>query len=213
MSRRSSPRLPRGGGAGPWAAVAVVVAGLLGAIQITEADWRRLFTEIGRLVTGSETRQAPRRAHPPGEPFSGRPRVIDGDTLAVSGLRVRMQGIDALESDQRCKRPGGGRFACGREATERLTALIGGRAITCTPDGTQTHGRTVAVCTVRQGGREIDLNEAMVRSGLAFDCPRYSRGRYAAAEAAAKAERAGAWGSDDFDYPWSHRNRSGACGR
>ncbi|MDQ1081526.1 thermonuclease family protein [Pseudoroseomonas cervicalis] len=215
MRRRpSSPRLPRGAGrrAGPWAAVALVVAGLLGAGQVTEADWMRLGTSLWRAITAPETREAPRRAAPPAEPFSGRPRVIDGDTLDVAGIRVRMQGIDAFESDQQCSRRGGGRFACGAEARDRLAALIDGREITCTPDGTQTHGRSVAVCTVRQGGQEIDLNAAMVRSGLAFDCPRYSRGRYAEAEAEAKEQGAGAWGGR-FAYPWSHRDRSGACGR
>lgn len=216
MRRRPSPRLPRGAGrrAGPWAAVALAVAGLLGASQVTEADWLRLGAALLRAVGAAPEapREAPRRASLPAEPFSGRPRVIDGDTLDVAGIRVRMQGIDAFESDQQCTRRGGGRFACGREATEQLATLIGGREITCTPDGSQTHGRSVAVCTVRQGEQEIDLNGAMVRSGFAFDCPRYSRGRYAEQEAEAKAEGAGAWGGR-FTYPWSHRDRAGACGR
>lgn len=197
----------------PWVALAAAIAGLLGATQITEADWTRLGRAVWRVVATFQEEEAPRRRQaPPGETFSGQPRIIDGDTLDVEGIRVRMQGIDALESDQQCSRSGGGRYACGRAARDQLAELVGGREITCTPDGTQTHGRSVAVCTVSQGGREIDLNAAMVRSGYAFDCPRYSKGRYAEEEAEAKAEKAGAW-AGRFTYPWSHRDRAGACGR
>ncbi|MFC7607400.1 thermonuclease family protein [Teichococcus aestuarii] len=201
---------------GPWVALAAAIAGLLGASQITEADWMRLGRALWRVVTTQEE-EAPRRRAPRGEaelptaPFSGQARVLDGDTLDIAGIRVRMQGIDALEGDQQCNRPGG-RYACGRAARDQLAALIDGRDITCTPDGSSTYGRSVAVCTVSQGGREIDLNAAMVRSGYAFDCTRYSKGRYAEEEAAAKAEKAGAW-AGRFTYPWSHRDRAGACGR
>lgn len=204
MSRRRSST--------PWVALAAAIAGLLGATQISEADWMRLGRAVWRVVATLQEDEAPRRRQAPaGEAFSGQPRVIDGDTLDVEGIRVRMQGIDALEGDQQCNRPGG-RYACGREARERLAELIGGQPVSCVPDGTETYGRSVALCTVRQGGREIDLNAAMVRSGYAFDCPRYSKGRYAALEAEAKAEKAGAW-AGRFTYPWSHRDRAGACGR
>ncbi|ONG49745.1 hypothetical protein BKE38_20420 [Pseudoroseomonas deserti] len=162
---------------------------------------------MGREIFGP----APRTERAaPREPFSGQPRVIDGDTMDLDGIRVRMQGIDAFEHDQQCTRAGGGRFACGAAARAELAELIGGREVTCTPDGSLTHGRTVATCTVADRGRTVNLNAAMVRSGLAFDCPRYSDGRYARDEAAAKSENAGAWGGR-FTYPWTHRDRANAC--
>jgi len=199
----------------PWVALAVAIVGLLGASQVSEGDLLRLGRAVWQVVqTFEEPKRRPAaESRPAGEPFAGHPRVIDGDTFDLEGIRVRMQGIDALEHDQQCNRSGGGRFACGAAAREELTTLIGGREVTCTPDGTLTHGRTVAVCTVRQpDGSVLDLNEAMVRSGLAFDCPRYSKKRYAAAEAEAKAAKEGAW-AGRFTYPWSHRDRAGACGR
>ncbi|MDJ0387981.1 thermonuclease family protein [Roseomonas sp. E05] len=199
----------------PWVALAAAILGLLGATQVSEGDLLRLGRAAWRAVQSLEEPRAPSRgaSRPAGAPFSGHPRVIDGDTFDLSGIRVRMQGIDALERDQQCSRGGGGRFACGTAARDALAELIGGREVTCTPDGTLTHGRTVAVCTVPQGnGGVLDLNRAMVRSGLAFDCPRYSKGRYASAEAEAKAAREGAW-AGRFTYPWSHRDRAGACGR
>ncbi|WP_419899833.1 thermonuclease family protein [Roseomonas sp. USHLN139] len=199
MSRRSSlPSFLR-----PWALLLVAALGAFGAFGLSPAQWRQLERAIFGPPPRSE-RAAPR------EPFAGRPRVIDGDTMDVNGIRVRMQGIDAFEHDQQCSRAGGGRFACGAAARAELAGLIGNREVTCTPDGSLTHGRTVATCSVPGRDGPIDLNAAMVRSGLAFDCPRYSNGRYADEEAAAKAEKAGAW-DGRFTYPWTHRDRANAC--
>lgn len=204
MSRRS-----------PWIAVVLAAVALLGVSQASDADWSRLARSAWRAITaGTEPARPTRRATPPpGTPIAGIPRIIDGDTLDLDGIRVRMQGIDAFEHDQQCsRRGGGGRFACGAAARAQLAELVGDRSVTCTPDGSLTHGRTVAHCTVPGRGGAIDLNAEMVRSGLAFDCPRYSKGRYADEEAAAKSADAGAWGGR-FTYPWSHRDRAGACGR
>ncbi len=194
-----------------WLALAALVIGLIGTGEVTQGDLTRLFRAVTRALHSEAPRQPAREARP-GETLSGRPRIIDGDTIDLDGVRVRMQGIDALEHDQSCRR-GAGRFECGAAAREALAELVGNRVVTCEPDGSLTHGRTVAICFVPgSGGSRVDLNEAMVRSGYAFDCPRFSDRRYAAAEAAARRDKAGAW-AGRFDFPWSHRDRAGACGR
>ncbi|MFO1037170.1 MAG: thermonuclease family protein [Geminicoccaceae bacterium] len=99
--------------------------------------------------------------------------VRDGDTLVVAGTPVRLQGIAAPELDSKA----------GRRAGDALTALTLHRQLSCQPDGTRSYDRIVAVC--RLDGR--DIGEIMVGRGLARDCPRYSGGRYAEAEAQAKA--------------------------
>ena len=38
--------------------------------------------------------------------ITGPSRVIDGDTIEVAGERIRLHGIDAPESGQRCRRLG-----------------------------------------------------------------------------------------------------------
>ena len=48
-----------------------------------------------------------------GTTVSGAARVIDGDTLEIGGTRVRLHGIDAPESAQRC-RADGRSWPCGR---------------------------------------------------------------------------------------------------
>ena len=52
--------------------------------------------------------------------LSGTARAVDGDTLDLSGERVRLIGIDAPELDQSCQRDGQG-WACGDWA--RITRL------------------------------------------------------------------------------------------
>ena len=85
--------------------------------------------------------------------LSGHARVIDGDTLEVGSARVRLYGIDAPESAQRC-RSGGRTWSCGREAARALARRIGSRPIECKERDRDRYGRMVAVCSDRGRGRE-----------------------------------------------------------
>jgi endonuclease YncB( thermonuclease family) len=55
----------------------------------------------------------------------GQASVIDGDTLEIHGQRVRLYGIDAMESRQLCWNGKRKRYACGREAALALDDFIG----------------------------------------------------------------------------------------
>jgi endonuclease YncB( thermonuclease family) len=141
--------------------------------------------------------------------IEGRATVIDGDTIGVEGVkpRIRLDAIDAPESSQPCFDASGGRYLCGTRAAESLADIIGknGR-VTCTEKERDRYGRIVAVCSV--GGTEI--NREMVRRGWAIEFKRYSDGRYAGAEAEAKAAKAGLW-AGTFDEPaeWRKSKRVG----
>jgi endonuclease YncB( thermonuclease family) len=89
-------------------------------------------------------------------------------------------------------------WACGEAAGRELEELVAGKEV-CSrlAQKTKTRGRRVMRCMVG----EIDLGKAMVAAGLAFDCPRFSRERYKADEAAAKADKRGAW-EGTFKPPW-----------
>ncbi len=100
----------------------------------------------------------------------GVPRVIDGDTLAIDTVRVRLFGIDAPERGQPC-RDGGD---CGAQATAFLTDLIGDRPVRCIREDVDQYGRVVGTCYA--GG--TDLNRAMVRAGHAVPYLEFSL-RYA----------------------------------
>ena len=109
-----------------------------------------------------------------GERLTGRAHVLDGDTVAVGGITVRLKGVAAPEiahfSDP--GEPG------GIEAKRFMVELVEGEVVVCDLSGERSHGRRVGIC-FRQGK---DIAEALIAAGLARDCARYSGGRYAAAE-------------------------------
>lgn len=126
--------------------------------------------------------------------------VIDGDTLVIGAEHVRLHGIDAPEREQTCRRADGSSYACGRMAALHLRREIADHVPDCTGHYRDHYRRMIATCTV--GGR--DMAEAMVRAGWALDVARYSGGRYAAAEAEARAAKRGIW-EGSFAAPASWR--------
>ena len=134
------------------------------------------------------------------ETLSGSARVIDGDTLAVAGQRIRLDGIDAPETRQTCTRSGR-RWACGRASTQAMRRLVGRSPVRCEVSGRDRYGRAIAACYA--GGR--DLQQQLVRLGLALAYRRYST-RYVPDEDAARAERRGLW-SGSFVEPWRWRKQ------
>src|ERR1017187_8317617 len=78
--------------------------------------------------------------------LSGVPRIVDGDTLAIGATKVRLEGIDAPETDQVCLNANGAHWACGIDARDQLVAHIAGRDIDCSSHGTDVYRRTLAIC-------------------------------------------------------------------
>ena len=131
--------------------------------------------------------------------LTGRPSVIDGDTIEIAGERIRLHGIDAPESGQFCEGSSGQTTRCGQQAALALDEMIAGRIVTCVGSNRDQYGRTIAVCSVN----EIELNEAMVQTGHALAFRRYSSD-YIAAEEDARLNRVGIW-EGRFVEPWNWR--------
>ena len=118
----------------------------------------------------------------------GQARVIDGDTVEISGRHVRLEGIDAPEMAQTCTDHTGGSWRCGQDAARALERLVAGHSLTCEDKGTDKYGRMLGVCF--SGSR--DVNAEMVRQGLAWAFVKYSRS-YVREEAEARALHIGIW--------------------
>lgn len=138
------------------------------------------------------------------DPVSGRALVTDGDTLVIGDARIRLEGIDAPETDQVCLDREQRRFPCGIDAREKLKELTGDRALTCVGKEIDRYGRRLMMCSV--GG--LDINSAMVKAGWALAYVRYSR-QYVAQEADARGHAAGMWaGAFIAPWDWRHRDRN-----
>ena len=119
--------------------------------------------------------------------------AVDGDTLRVGSLRLRLSGIDAPEMAQ----PG------GKLAREHLKQLVAtGTLLTCRLWDVDRYKRRIATCYNING---VDLNWRMVEDGYAFAYRQYSL-TYVQAEDKAKAARVGVWGGA-VEYPWTYRAR------
>ena len=131
---------------------------------------------------------------------TGQGRVVDGDTLDVGQTRVRLEGIDAPEMAQTCQTATGENWDCGKAAAAFLRAMVQQRDLACDRTGSDLYHRTLATCF--EGG--TDINEAMVRAGMAWAFVRYSQA-YVAAEADARERKVGVW-QGRAEAPWNFRH-------
>ncbi|MGD9803627.1 MAG: thermonuclease family protein [Hyphomicrobiaceae bacterium] len=129
----------------------------------------------------------------------GEAHAIDGDTLLVGGVRVRLEGIDAPEIDQLCTDARGQQWRCGAEAHRVLAGLVLHQSVHCEERGLDKYHRLLGQCRV--GTR--DINAELVRRGLAWAFVRYSS-TYVATEAEAKRGRIGIW-SGSATPAWDYR--------
>jgi endonuclease YncB( thermonuclease family) len=123
-------------------------------------------------------------------------RVRDAGTLEAGLLPtgtvvIRLEGIDAREADETCKKEGGKSWPCGAKARAALTLFIRSRAVTCTlPQGGETKD-FAARCSVM--GQDLPI--WLVRQGWATPQGN-AEPELAKALTAAKTERLDLWRSD-----------------
>lgn len=133
------------------------------------------------------------------QPAVGRAVVIDGDTIDIAGKRIRLWGVDAIESAQTCTKQGR-TWDCATDVSLALKGYLEGQTVTCSPKNRDAFDRIVATCIARNR----DLGAWLVRQGHALDYVRYSGGAYRADQAAATAEKQGIW-QGEFIPPWVWR--------
>ena len=133
------------------------------------------------------------------EEFSGVPKIVDGDTIHINNYKFRLEGIDAPEMKQNCKKESlkisyiiGFTFykdySCGKISKEKLIAKINGSEIKCISSSKDRYKRYVATCFKGK----TNLNRWMVRNGLAIAYRKYSK-KYVTDENFAKENKLGIW--------------------
>lgn len=100
-----------------------------------------------------------------GTVLQGRCWVIDGDTIVVDDVRLRLAGIDAPELDH----------PWGKRAKWALVELCKGQIVTARIRPELSYDRVVAECYLADGR---DLAAELVRNGLALDWAKFSGGKY-----------------------------------
>lgn len=172
-----------------WLAAIALVAGLLLIGNDNPQLRQALEGMLQEVVTGES----------PADQQTGNATVIDGDTLDVAEVRVRLYGIDAPEAGQLCRR-GGQSWACGAEAGKALVSAIAGREVRCEERDQDRYGRIVGIC---RAGPE-NLNAWMVENGWAVAYRQYGGRIYDPEEVVARVAERGIW-SSEFVMPWDWR--------
>jgi micrococcal nuclease len=200
-----------------WAVLAVLVIGLIGGAEDPDIDTAAVerptttaepttTTEAETTTTSTTTSTTATTAAPtttstaPAQPSGDMvivTRIIDGDTLEVSGGEtVRLIGIDTPET----KHPNQPVECFGAQATEHATALMGpGTDIRLVHDVERTdrYGRTLAYVYRASDGLFVNLE--MVRDGFAVTAtypPNVAHvEEFLAAEREARSNNRGLWGA------------------
>ena len=133
--------------------------------------------------------------------ITGKPRIIDGDTIDIAGQRIRIHGIDAPEAKQKC-RDQDNYWQCGFEATNALAFFIAKNWVTCIQRDVDRYGRVVAACYAGGVG-EPNIGKHMVQDGWALAYRRYSKD-FVGAEVEAQTSQRGMW-RGKFVPPWEWR--------
>lgn len=141
-----------------------------------------------RQFASNAPQKAAQKSSQPGSIYSKNLRVVDGDTLVMGEVRIRLYGIDAPELSQRCSDMQGASWDCGTWSKAVLDRLAH-PGLSCAPKDTDRYGRTVAVCYDPKG---VDVNAAMVAAGAAYAYAKYAKD-YIETEQDARAGGIGLW--------------------
>ncbi len=129
---------------------------------VTAVAWAALFFAA---YLGNDYRKA---IFPSGD-FEGRVvRIVDGDTLVISGIepRIRLWGVDAPELGS----------PAGADATNALKKIAYGKLLRCEWITVDRFDRVVARCYLDD---DRNLDQLMIESGTAREFVRYTGGYYA----------------------------------
>ena len=93
--------------------------------------------------------------------------VVDGDTMRVRDVLVRLRGIEAPVRGEACRGVSAEPIDCGTAASSALAGLVRNRTLVCQIGERDRRGFAVATCDAAG----INLNRAMVADGWARAMP------------------------------------------
>ncbi len=128
-------------------------------------------------------------------------RVDDGDTLWIKSeneenIRIRFQAIDAPEKGQ----------DFGDHARQRLNSLVYGKTVRVEVDKTDQYGRIVGRIWLDSSSGLVDVEELMLREGLAWHYLKFNKEpKLANAQKEAQDKKTGLWSRQNPVPPWRWR--------
>ena len=108
--------------------------------------------------------------------ISDKIKIIDGDTILLDNKKIRFSGIDAPETKFKGKQQfclkNKTKINCGKISKNSLTEKIINKKLKCLIEPQKDYfGRYLGECFINNES----VSAYMVRNGLAFDYPKYSK--------------------------------------
>lgn len=116
-------------------------------------------------ITTSTTSRYQVSSSPTATVLQGKCWVVDGDTIVIDKVHIRLAGIDAPELDH----------PWGKQSKWAMVQLCKGQTVTARIRPELSYDRVVAECFLPDGR---DLAAELVRAGMALDWPKFSGGKY-----------------------------------
>ena len=141
---------------------------------------------------------------------TGYAKVTDGDTIKIDTFKIRLDGIDAPEKKQKCKKEYlkifffslDKNYPCGKISSNNLTRKINNKIIKCYIKDIDRYKRFIGECYKEN----INLNAWLVKNGYAVAYRKYSK-KFVSQENLAKKEKLGLW-AGTFEMPWEWRKKN-----
>ncbi|MDW4500433.1 thermonuclease family protein [Sulfitobacter sp. D35] len=102
---------------------------------------------------------------PPSRRIEGRAYVIDGDTIRIDRIKIRLAGIDAPELHQ----------PWGQKSKWAMVRICKGQTIRAELTGETSYDRLVGTCYLPDGR---DIGAELIKLGLALDWELFTGGKY-----------------------------------
>jgi endonuclease YncB( thermonuclease family) len=149
--------------------VVVAILVLVFLLLVRQPNQRKPGPDRPSARTGARNDRAGWKNTPPPLPVSreirGKCYVIDGDTIVIKRVKVRLAGIDAPELDQ----------PYGQKSKWAMVNICKGQVVTVKLNGETSYDRLVGTCYLPDGR---DIGAELISQGLAVDYGIFSRGKY-----------------------------------
>ena len=132
--------------------------------------------------------------------IEGKPIIIDGDTIHIGKNKIRLHGIDAPETNQKCTLDEE-TWNCGIQSTLALKNFILDKEVYCEIIDIDQYKRFVGICFVDNK----NMNKYMVRNGWAI-AYRYYSTLFVEDEEIAQKQKSGIW-QGAFIEPYLFRKK------
>ena len=127
----------------------------------------------------------------------GKAEVIDGDTIKINKIKIRLFGIDAPEKKQICKKKYISflvfhfqkNYKCGEKSSLALLKKLKDKEVKCViKKNKDRYNRNIGTCYIKNQ----DINGWLVKNGYALAYTRFSK-KYVLDEQYAKENKLGIW--------------------